>query len=431
MEAKRRSAAGSSLDEVPHPRIVGEVSDEALIQMTPAHDQSAQPASPGVMRTETDSLGSMEIPADAYWGIHTARALDNFPISRRPISVYPHFVHAFGAVKQAAARANVELGVLAPDKGALIEAACEEVKQGLLDEHFIVGVVQGGAGTSTNMNANEVIANRALELAGRRKGDYAHLHPIDDVNRSQSTNDVYPTALKIALCMGLDQLLQELDELRIAFAHKGKEFAHILKVGRTQLQDAVPMTLGQEFRGFAVTLGEDHARLRETIPLLFEHNLGATAIGTGITADSRYAESVNRHLRVVTGYDTDDRDRPRRGDLGRRRLHVPVRSPQALRDQAVEDLQRPPPALLGSAGGLRRDQPAAAPGGLVDHAGQGESGHPRGREPGRVLGRRRRRHGHDGGRGGTAPAQRLRADHRPLAAAEPRLDGRRAAGPCA
>jgi len=276
--------------------MVGAVSNEALASPPVVPEQQ--------MRTETDSLGSMEIPADAYWGIHTARALENFPISRRPISVYPHFVHAFGAVKQAAARANVELGVLPPDKGALIEAACEEVKTGLLDEHFVVGVVQGGAGTSTNMNANEVIANRALELAGRRKGDYAHLHPIDDVNRSQSTNDVYPTALKIALCLGLDQLLAELDDLRISFALKGKEFAHILKVGRTQLQDAVPMTLGQEFRGFAVTLGEDHARLRETIPLLFEHNLGATAIGTGITADSRYAEAVNRHLRVVTGYET-------------------------------------------------------------------------------------------------------------------------------
>ncbi|HEY8589929.1 MAG TPA: aspartate ammonia-lyase [Naasia sp.] len=256
----------------------------------------------GETRIETDSLGDYQVPASAFWGIHTARALENFPISRRPISVYPHLVHSLGAVKQAAARANAEIGVLPADKAALIDAACEDVKEGRLDEQFVVGVVQGGAGTSTNMNANEVIANRALELAGHPKGAYEHLHPLDDVNRSQSTNDVYPTALKVALCRGLEGLLAELDLLRLAFAYKGQEFAHILKVGRTQLQDAVPMTLGQEFRGFAITLGEDHSRLRETMPLLFEHNLGATAIGTGITADPRYAEAANRHLSAITGY---------------------------------------------------------------------------------------------------------------------------------
>ncbi|MET0590462.1 MAG: aspartate ammonia-lyase [Naasia sp.] len=255
------------------------------------------------VRIESDSLGSLPVPADAYWGVHTARALENFPISRRPLSVYPDFVRAFGAVKKAAARANVELGDLDAERAALIEAACDDVMSGMLDEEFVVGIIQGGAGTSTNMNANEVIANRALELAGFGKGEYAHLHPIDDVNRSQSTNDVYPTALKIALCAGIEGLLEELDLLRIAFAEKGREFAHQLKVGRTQLQDAVPMTLGQEFRGFAVTLGEDHARLRETLPLLYEHNLGATAIGTGITADPRYAAAVNRHLREITGLD--------------------------------------------------------------------------------------------------------------------------------
>jgi aspartate ammonia-lyase len=262
----------------------------------------APPDAPAT-RTERDSLGSLQIPAEAYWGIHTARALSNFPISRRPISVYPHFVRAFGSVKLAAARANAELGVLSAEKAQLIEAACEDVRAGLLDDQFVVGVVQGGAGTSTNMNANEVIANRALELAGHPKGAYEFLHPLDDVNRSQSTNDVYPTALKVALCTGLDQLLDELDLLRLAFAYKGREFAHVLKVGRTQLQDAVPMTLGQEFRSFAVTLGEDHSRLRETSPLLYEHNLGATAIGTGITADPRYAAAVNHQLRAITGYD--------------------------------------------------------------------------------------------------------------------------------
>ncbi|WP_100345165.1 aspartate ammonia-lyase [Compostimonas suwonensis] len=252
-------------------------------------------------RTETDSLGSLEIPADAYWGIHTARALENFPISKRPISVYPDLITGLARVKQAAARANAEIGVLSTAKAQLIDRACQEIVDGALHEQFCVGVIQGGAGTSTNMNANEIIANRALELAGHAKGDYAFMSPIDDVNRSQSTNDTYPTSIKIALAYSLKHLLSELDLLRLSFAAKAEEFRAVLKVGRTQLQDAVPMTLGQEFHGFATTLGEDHARLSETVWLLSEINLGATAIGTGITADPRYAEAVCRHLSELTG----------------------------------------------------------------------------------------------------------------------------------
>ncbi len=253
-------------------------------------------------RTERDSLGSIEVPADAYWGIQTARAVANFPIAKRPISVYPDLIVALAFVKQAAARANAEIGVLAPEKATIIDQACQEIIDGHLHEEFVVGVIQGGAGTSTNMNANEVIANRAMELGGHAKGDYAFVHPIDDVNRSQSTNDVYPTAVKIALCLSLRHLLDELGSLREAFSRKSDEFAQILKVGRTQLQDAVPMTLGQEFHGFATTLGEDHARLTETIWLLAEINLGATAIGTGITADPRYAAAAVRHLNEITGF---------------------------------------------------------------------------------------------------------------------------------
>ncbi|GAA2222737.1 aspartate ammonia-lyase [Herbiconiux moechotypicola] len=253
-------------------------------------------------RTETDSLGSVDIPRDALWGIHTARALENFPISRRPISVYPDLVNALAIVKQAAARANRELGVLDARKADWIEAACERIRAGEFHDQFVVGVIQGGAGTSTNMNANEVIANVALVANGHAPGDYSVLHPLDDVNRSQSTNDVYPTAVKLALCFSLDRLLAEHEQLRDSFAEKGHEFAHILKVGRTQLQDAVPMTLGQEFHGFATTLTEDLSRLRETAPLLWEINLGATAIGTGITADPAYAATVCRHLRELTGY---------------------------------------------------------------------------------------------------------------------------------
>jgi aspartate ammonia-lyase len=255
------------------------------------------------VRTETDSLGERQIPDEAYWGIHTARAVDNFPISKRPISVYPELVVALASVKQAAARANLELGVLSPDKAALIDAACAEVIGGRLHEQFVVGVIQGGAGTSTNMNANEVIANRALELGGHEKGEYGFLSPLDDVNRSQSTNDVYPTAIKIAMMYSLASMLGEMRMLRDAFAAKSVEFAHILKIGRTQLQDAVPLTLGQEFHGWATTMSEDIDRITDTLPLLSEINLGATAIGTGINADPRYAAAVRQHLSEITGLD--------------------------------------------------------------------------------------------------------------------------------
>jgi aspartate ammonia-lyase len=252
-------------------------------------------------RVETDSLGEVEIPAHAYWGAHTARALENFPISGRPISIHPRLVDALAVLKQAAARANAELGVLPKEKAALIERACLELRAGRFHDQFVVDVIQGGAGTSTNMNANEVVANVALELAGRPLGDYAYLNPIDDVNRSQSTNDVYPTAAKVAIAMAMGDLLVEHSALRGAFAAKGEEFHDVLKVGRTQLQDAVPMTLGQEFHGFATTLGEDEDRIREVLPLMREINLGATAIGTGITADSRYAATVCRHLSELLG----------------------------------------------------------------------------------------------------------------------------------
>ena len=252
-------------------------------------------------RTERDSLGSMEIPADVLWGIHTARALENFPITRRPISVYPDLIRALACVKQAAARANKLIGVLDPAKADLIERVCQEIVEGKLHDQFLVGVIQGGAGTSTNMNTNEVIANRGLEIMGHAFGDYQHLHPIDDVNRSQSTNDVYPTAIKLAMVFGTQRLLAEHSKLTASFAAKGMEFAGILKVGRTQMQDAVPMTLGQEFGGFAHTLAEDHDRLSEVIPWLNEINMGATAIGTGITADPRYAAAVCTELIEITG----------------------------------------------------------------------------------------------------------------------------------
>lgn len=254
-------------------------------------------------RTETDSLGSVEIPAEAYWGVHTARAHENFPIARRPISVYPDFIRAFACVKQAAARANLEIGALDERRATLIDRACEDVKTGLLIEQFVVGVIQGGAGTSSNMNVNEVITNRALELGGFQKGEYDEINPNDHTNKGQSTNDTYPTAIKIALDFSIRSLLEELDLLAESFAAKGREFAHVLKVGRTQLQDAVPMTLGQEFTAFAVTLREEVERIEEAVVLLHEVNMGATAIGTGINADPGYREAVIRHLRDITELD--------------------------------------------------------------------------------------------------------------------------------
>jgi aspartate ammonia-lyase len=252
-------------------------------------------------RIEHDLLGDREIPADAYFGVHTLRAVENFPITGLPISAYPDLVNALAAIKQAAARTNHELGLLAPRQAGAIEQACTEIRAGHLHGQFVVDVIQGGAGTSTNMNANEVIANLALERLGFAKGEYAELHPNEHVNLGQSTNDVYPTALKVAGYVGVMKLIDAMAVLREAFHAKAVEFADVLKMGRTQLQDAVPMTVGQEFSTYAVMLEEDIERLREAALLIREINLGATAIGTGINAHPDYAPLVCRHLSALTG----------------------------------------------------------------------------------------------------------------------------------
>ncbi|WP_276823512.1 aspartate ammonia-lyase [Mycolicibacterium mageritense] len=253
-------------------------------------------------RAEQDSLGTLEVPASAYYGVHTARALANFPISGIALSVYPLFVNALAAVKQAAAEANRDLGLLDDERAEAITAACREIAAGALHDQFVVDVVQGGAGTSTNMNANEVIANRALELLGAGRGDYERLHPLEHVNRSQSTNDVYPTAIKVALQVQIAALHATMTDLAAAFGTKAAEFATVLKMGRTQLQDAVPMTLGQEFSTYAVMLAEDAERLQEAARLVTEINLGGTAIGTGLNAHPRYAALVCEKLSAITGF---------------------------------------------------------------------------------------------------------------------------------
>ncbi|HEY8330470.1 MAG TPA: aspartate ammonia-lyase [Pseudomonas sp.] len=253
-------------------------------------------------RIEKDLLGTLEVPADAYYGIQTLRAVHNFRLSGVPLAHYPKLVVALALVKQAAADANLELGHLSEAKHAVISQACARLIRGEFHEQFVVDMIQGGAGTSTNMNANEVIANLALEAMGHAKGEYQYLHPNNDVNMAQSTNDAYPTAIRLGLLLGHDALLASLDSLIQAFAAKGEEFAEVLKMGRTQLQDAVPMTLGQEFRAFATTLGEDLDRLKRLVPeLLTEVNLGGTAIGTGINADPRYQQLAVTRLAAISG----------------------------------------------------------------------------------------------------------------------------------
>jgi aspartate ammonia-lyase len=252
-------------------------------------------------RREHDLLGDRDVPADAYYGVHTLRAIENFPITGTRISIYPDLIAALASIKSAAARSNHELGLLDATRTDAIVAAVEEIRAGKLHEQFVVDVIQGGAGTSTNMNANEVIANRALELLGHPKGDYKFLHPNEHVNMSQSTNDVYPTALKLAAYAGIMQLVDAMAVLRQSFEAKSEEFKDVIKMGRTQLQDAVPMTLGQEFSTYAVMLGEDEQRLKEAVALICEINMGATAIGTGINSHPDYAALVCRHLREITG----------------------------------------------------------------------------------------------------------------------------------
>ena len=255
----------------------------------------------GRVRVEHDLLGEREVPEDALYGVQTLRALENFPITGVPLREFPLLVEALAEVKEAAARANEELGLLdGPVADAIVRAA-REVRTGRHHEHFLVDMVQGGAGTSTNMNANEVIANRALELLGHARGQYDVVHPNNHVNLSQSTNDVYPTAIKLAMHRAIADLQTAMRALVGAFDAKGREFGGLLKMGRTQLQDAVPMTLGQEFRAFGHTLAEDVDRLGEAQALIREINMGATAIGTGINAPVGYAEAVRRHLSHVTG----------------------------------------------------------------------------------------------------------------------------------
>ena len=251
-------------------------------------------------RTEHDLLGDFQVPADAYYGVQTARALENFKITDQPLSVFPNFIKALAMVKLAAARANFETGGFSKEVLTAIEKACQEIIDGKLHDQFKLDILQGGAGTSTNMNANEVIANRGLELMGKKKGEYKFLDPHDHVNRSQSTNDSYPTSMHIGMALGNAQIVAAYQELIDAFKAKGQEFKDLLKMGRTQLQDAVPMTLGQEFVAFGRTLADEVRTLEAVKVVLCEVSMGGTAIGTGLNAPEGYAQKCADHLAKVT-----------------------------------------------------------------------------------------------------------------------------------
>jgi len=254
------------------------------------------------VRIEHDSLGEVAVPADAYYGAQTVRAVENFPISGVALSHFPSLLRALAMVKQAAARTNAALGKLPPAKAQAIDQAAQEVVDGRWHDQFPIDIIQGGAGTSTNMNMNEVLANRALELMGRARGDYHALHPNDDVNLEQSTNDAYPTAVRLAVLLSCDALARALELLAAAFERKAEATARIVKLGRTQLQDAVPMTLGQELGAFATTIREDIQRLEVAAQLLHEVNLGGTAIGTGINADPEFGPLAIAELGRISGF---------------------------------------------------------------------------------------------------------------------------------
>lgn len=358
-------------------------------------------------RLEHDCIGQMEVPANVYWGIHTQRAIGNFPVSGITDSQHPELIRAYATVKRACAIANEELGLIDPAKAEAIRAACLEIEAGKLADQFPVDVMQGGAGTSSNMNMNEVIANRALEIAGRQRGDYTYIHPNDDVNKSQSTNDTYPAACKLALIDAIGPLAESTKKLAKAFHDLADKHINDVTIGRTQLQDAVPMTYGQEFHAFATLLKSDLAAFDRVVPLLAQLNLGATAIGTGICADAipqvRYQASGANHR--AAGH-RRARSGGRHDGYGRVRGHVGCH--QEPRRAPEEGRRRFATAQFRAALRFQRSQRAGSPGRIVDHAGQSEPCDPRMRQP--VL-LHDFRHGRDCELGcgrGTVAAERLR-----------------------
>ncbi len=365
-------------------------------------------------RTECDLLGCVEVPDNVLYGVQTMRGLENFPISKFRLCEYPLFIRGLAIVKLGAAVANHDMGLLSDELFNAISQACREIMEGKFHEFFPVDMIQGGAGTTTNMNANEVIANRALEIMGHARGEYQYCSPNDHVNCSQSTNDAYPSAIHLGLYATHLELRKHLMELIASFARKGEEFAHVLKMGRTQLQDAVPMTLGQTFHGFASVLqGES----REPRPC----GLGVSCRSTWAPRPSVRASAPSRAMPSAV------RSHPGNHRLGRETGRDLVGATSdtvcmvgyssAMKRVAVEDeqnLQRPAPAVFGSPLRAGRIQPAGPPARLVDHARQGQSGDSRGDEPDRLQGHRQRIVRDDGRRGGADGAQRHGAGDGPV-----------------
>jgi aspartate ammonia-lyase len=287
----KQSPATSTAERISHTSTTAKAANQST-NLRSAHSPST--------RIEHDCIGAAKVPAHVYWGIHTLRAIENFPISGVPVSSHPEIIHAYATIKRACARANRELGGIDARQGKLIDQACADVQSGRFNDQFPIDVLQGGAGTSTNMNTNEVIANRALELGGYARGDYRIIHPNDDVNKSQSTNDTYPAAARLALITALGGLVRSTHALGVSFSALSQRTMDQVKLGRTQLQDAVPMTFGQEFAGFASVLEQDAQTLCEQQRPLATLNLGGTAIGTGICADTRFRDCVSRKLIDLT-----------------------------------------------------------------------------------------------------------------------------------
>lgn len=284
-------------------RMVGHVAKRLSERLRAANERLVSGKSPvvGTWRKEHDLLGERELSDTVYYGVQTLRGMENFPISGIKLKHFGHFVRSLAYVKKAAALANKDLGVVKPERADAIVAACNEIIVGKWHEHFTIDMIQGGAGTSTNMNANEVIANLGLEILGHRKGQYEFLHPNDDVNRSQSTNDAYPTAIKLGVILTMRDATSALRELKVALAGKAVEFADVIKMGRTENQDAVPMTLGQEFSAYASMIGDGIRYIERAADEFLDVNMGATAVGTGINSPPGYAELCIRHLAEVSG----------------------------------------------------------------------------------------------------------------------------------
>jgi aspartate ammonia-lyase len=317
------------------------------------------------VRVEKDLLGQKEIPANAYYGVQTARALENFQISGVNINHYPGFVEAWAIVKLAAARANTDVGAMKPEKLAAIDKAAQAVLQGKYHDQFLVDWYQGGAGTSTNMNANEVLANVALELTGHKKGEYQFVDP-HDLNMSPSANDSYPTAIKVALLLRNDKLVAELEKLAASFRVKGDSYLEIVKMGRTEMQDAVPMTVGQEFHAFAASLESEIQFLKQAEKSLYAVNMGATAICTGINVPKGYPEKCAAHLATLTGKPIVPASDMLAATWDQQ---VFVVYSSALRSTAIKlpKLAKPHPSPWSASGTLRSTFPPAA--GFFNHAG--------------------------------------------------------------